>query len=173
MSARNLFVLVAGAGLALGVAACDNNAKATAPTATSTAAAKPAATTAAAKPAATTASAKPAGTKATTTPTAKATTKATTEPASTDAMSACPVSEKTLLAALRKRDPKGSLGASLSDIKCYRGYAFGSTPSGPVADGEQILFQYKSGSWVYVSGGSGGYCDHDLPAGVEKHFGCD
>jgi hypothetical protein len=146
MSARNLVVLVAGAGLALGVAACSNDTKTgAAPATTTTAASAPAS-------------------PATSAPAAK--------PASSVASSSCPVSAATLEEALTKQAPKGLAGAKLSEIKCYQGYAFGSTPDGPVADGEQILFKFESGAWKYVGGGSGGYCTSDLPADVEKHFGC-
>jgi hypothetical protein len=151
MFARNLIVLVAGAGLSLGVAACSDDMQAgSAPPATT---------------AATTAAASAPANPAVSAPAAK--------PVSSVASSSCPVSAATLGEALKKQAPKGLGGAKLSQIKCYQGYAFGSTPDGPVADGEQILFKFTSGSWTYVGGGSGGYCTSDLPADVEKHFGCN
>lgn len=83
----------------------------------------------------------------------------------------CPVSEPTLLKALRTSEVAKSLAPTdtLTGITCYEGYALGLTHPRQ-ADNAEVVFHYVGGSWHAVNGGTAGYCDGVVPASVRPHL---
>jgi hypothetical protein len=160
MSARNLVVLVVGAGLAIGVAACDTNADTDAARATTTAAPATSATSAPA-------------TSATSAPATSATSAPTASPAASGAgaaKSACPVTEAELQATVKKKTGNGtSSKSSFTKIECYKNYAI-ATEQHRNSDEQYAVFEYASGSWSFLGSSSADVCDGGVPVDVIKHF---
>ncbi|BCY12919.1 hypothetical protein [Actinoplanes sp. L3-i22] len=142
MSARNLALLIAAAGLALGAAACDSTGD-----------------TAGAAPAPGATSARP---TAGATPAATATTTATTR-------AACPVTSDDLQPAVRKKAGDNTAEIAFEKIVCYRDYAAATTPENKISDEEYYVFKYTAGDWSVLSSGTGDICP-GVPADVTKHF---
>jgi hypothetical protein len=83
----------------------------------------------------------------------------------------CPVSEATLLKALRSSAVSKFLAPTdtLTGITCYQGYALGLTHPRQ-ADNAEVVFHYTGGAWHAVNGGTAGYCDGVVPAAVRPHL---
>ena len=151
MSVRLVSVVVLGAVLTAGLAACAGQGAETPTAAPTTAATTTTATTPPASKPATEPSAKPV--------------KRRTTPAMMDA---CPVSEAALLKVMK--DKRGTLrkGTTITKIKCFQRFAI-SVRQSPGADGEVEVYRYAAGTWTYFVGGSAEYCV-GVPADVTKHF---
>ncbi|MEU4217704.1 hypothetical protein [Actinoplanes sp. NPDC026623] len=145
MSARTFTILAAGAGLVLSVAGCSEAKPSAAAAPTSAPSSAPAAT-------------------------AQATTAPPTNVPADSAAPACPVSEKTLLAAFETHyDKKAPKGTRMTRIVCFKSYAIAGFE--PLKQESEIqTFKYASGSWTFDSGTNDGYCI-GLPADVKKYFG--
>lgn len=157
--------LVLAATAALAVSGCSSTGATTATPATTA----PASTTAPTTAPTTTAPASTATGAPTVSATPIAGTRSTTsKPA---AGTSCPVSEATLLRALRGSEVAKSLAPTdtLTGITCYQGYALGLThPS--QADNAEVVFHYTGGAWRAVNGGTAEYCDGVVPASVRPHL---
>jgi hypothetical protein len=89
----------------------------------------------------------------------------------------CPVSEKTLLKALKGTDVgrRGGDPTKLIQIKSYRGYAVARDGAPrPGTDAANFLFGFKhpQNVWIALTLGSGGYCDgYVLDRSIRQHLG--
>jgi hypothetical protein len=171
MSTGKFALLFAGAGLALGLAACGTHSNSGAaagatgaPTATSSVPATssaPATNSAPATSSAPTTSSRPATSSAPATRPVPG--KATTA-------SACPVTEAELQATVKRKTDNGvSSKSRFTKIVCYKGYAAATVPENSRSDEQYAVFKHVSAGWRPMTVASADICRH-VPADVVKHF---
>ncbi|MEV6492759.1 hypothetical protein AB0M20_29685 [Actinoplanes sp. NPDC051633] len=158
MSARTLSILVLGAALTAGLAACGSDARPAAPVQSAPSSPIPSSSPISSSPA----PSAPVQSAPVQSPPVE------TEPVSKQAgrpAEGCPVDETTLLTVMgREDDPK----SQLRGIVCHRDYAIAGLYT-PGFTGEVATFRHGDGAWHHFTAGSGRLCE-GLPADVAKRF---
>lgn len=144
MSVRNLALLVTGAGLVLGAAACGTDAvPASAPVAAATTAPAPGPSAAAPAP----------------------------SPSAAAEQASCPATEADLKGAVKEKLDNGvSATSTFKRIECYQDYAIATVAGTAESDEQDAVFKVTSGEWAIISAGTAQICGDAVPADVVKRF---